>query len=224
MAENQTTAPPGELPEEWKMQFAALVNNAFTQRAKAEEKRQEKALEALRAEFKQAFEGLQKPPAPQDPDDGGGKGSSKKDLEISTLRKQQEDLKLRLDAAEAARSRAEEQQRQAALRTFVLDSLTAAQIVGTSAQAAISHIFFNNLAGYDDDGRIVWREDGNPVEYATGFKSWLKTDVAKLFLPAAGTRGSGSRPGGTSPHGKQPLTKEEQQTAIGNALVGILGG
>jgi hypothetical protein len=88
------------------------------------------------------------------------------------------------------------------LRQHVGEALAKANVKdATRAKHATSFIINNGLAKWDESGEsMVFTGDDGDVDFETGFKGWLKTDDAKLYLP--------------SPDAAQTLQGRQQQQRV----------
>jgi hypothetical protein len=106
------------------------------------------------------------------------------------------------DEARSERDTERARGRDAQMRQRLGDALSAAGIDGVRARHAVGLLV-------DAERRVRWSEDGtallfrtdghDELELALGLREWLKTDDAKLYLPARGAQGSGDRPGAQPP-------------------------
>jgi hypothetical protein len=112
------------------------------------------------------------------------------------------------------RAKAEEQRgKDISLRQHVGEALAKANVKDpTRAKHAVSFLVRENLVKWDDAGeQLVFADKDGAVDFETGFKNWLKSDDAKLYLPS---------PDSAAPQGRQqqqrvalPLGAPPQNTA-----------
>ena len=210
------------------------VNNMFTARLSTVEKKIEKQLKETTEGFSKALDeklaGFK--PGQDPPDDKGGK-SSKKDVEVETLRKQFADLQAQLMTSQQQAEAEREKNRQIQLSQTVTEKLERlGAIHGVAAKMALGSLTAFGRVGWgtDDDtfgpDKLVFRgDDGSITELDVGLKQWLKSDEAKIFQAPTNVRGSGSRPGGLDPRGAgggRP-TLDHQKAIIEQALDNALG-
>ena len=70
----------------------------------------------------------------------------------------------------------------------------------------------------DDTEAIFFRTDAHDeLELAAGVREWLKTDDAKLSIPASAPAGSGDRPGALPPSTRAPSGPPDR-TAVAEGL------
>jgi hypothetical protein len=141
------------------------------------------------------------PVAADPPGDGGATPAptspelKKLQDQISVLTKQAEDARSERDA-ERARSR------DSLLRQRVTEALSTVGIEGVRARHALGLLVDaeRRVRWSDGSDDIVFRTDAHDeLELGAGLREWLKTDDAKLYLPARGVQGSGDRPGAQPP-------------------------
>jgi hypothetical protein len=222
-----------EQTEELKGLVGGLINSAITARDKMSDKKRAEDRAAIEASFaKTLTEQLAalKPAGGGEGGEGGekgGKGGGKegRNLEFDTLRKQHAEAMEAIKQANERVKRAEERRRDVERTNRIDATLSKAGVVDPFMRdLAIAHFDRKGRvvwSGDEDDATIVWNgDDGVPVGFEEGFGSWLKTDEAKRFLPAAGKGGSGGRPGnGKPPEEKKNVTLDD----VGNWVLGAAG-
>lgn len=142
------------------------------------------------------------------------------------LQKQLDLLKKRADDAEAARKKAEDEQKagyEKSRRREERDALGAALrkagIPDALASAAVSMLSEKGIIKRGDDDSIGWVHEDESLPLDKGVATWMKSDEGKQFLPARPVAGSGAGRNGTIQQG-QKLTKDQE---IGLALSGLAG-
>lgn len=127
-------------------------------------------------------------------DKGKGKPDTKTDPATQALQAQ---LKTLTDNLAAEKRRGAESARDTAIR----EALAANGITDpTRIKAALPVILANLAHEIGDDGGLTWKVEQNgvpnvPVDTATAIKSFVGTDIGKMFIPASGVNGSGDRGG-----------------------------
>ena len=129
---------------------------------------------------------------------GGGKGGKGKDDQIglTTLQQRLQSMEAELQASRKERDAERARNRDMTLRSTMADNLARIGIKDPIDQKhAIAVLREAGVVRYeaDDSDRVVWaNQDGTAYEAELGFRQWAKSEEAKRFLPATGTRGSGS--------------------------------
>lgn len=164
------------------------LNKAITARfADFSKKQDSRFSESFGAFEKKILEALPKPPEPgtqqtQQPDDKSienhplFKGMAKKLADLEDRARKAEEL------TAAERSRAKD----LTLKQSVMEALASANVKdAVRAKHAASFLIREGLAKWNDAGdALVFRDADGDVDFATGFKGWLKSDDAKLYLPS----------------------------------------
>jgi hypothetical protein len=138
--------------------------------------------------------------------------------QIAQLTKQAEDARSERDA-ERARAR------DSLLRQRVTDALSGVGIEGVRARHALGLLVDaeRRVRWADDGASILFRTDSHDeLELGPGVREWLKTEDAKLYLPARGALGSGDRPGAQPP--PRPTAGPPDRTAVAEGLRRVLLG
>lgn len=131
-------------------------------------------------------------------DKGKGKQDSKADPATQALQAQ---LKTLTDNLAAEKRRGAESARDTAIR----EALAANGITDpTRIKAALPVILANLTHEIGDDGALKWKVEQNgvpnvPVDTATAIKSFVGTDIGKMFVAATGIEGSGDKGGRRTP-------------------------
>jgi hypothetical protein len=193
------TDPPKEGAEAPKYITDEQLQTALGERFRFFEQKIDKALGTLGTKLKDEVAALLPKPEPPKPADDG-KGKDKEPSASPELKRLQEQVTQLTKQAEDARSERDAERgraRDATLRQRLTDTLSAAGVEGVRARHAVGLLV-------DVERRVRWSEDGqsitfDDVELAAGLREWLKTDDAKLYLPARGAQGSGDRPGAQPP-------------------------
>jgi hypothetical protein len=224
-----------EQKEALQAMMGQTVNNILTARLNTVEKKLlEKTSssigEALKSQLPELLKDFRAPP--ESTDDVGGSKGGKKDKDsselatkLATMAKQQEATLARLDASERKAAQLREQARAAAIRDQTSRFLANAGIVGDAFDAAYAYLAHNGkikTAEDPDSDEAFFADPAGDVTLEVGLGGWLKTNQAKLFLPATGTRGSNSRPSSGMPNGQKP-TPEQVRANIAQALERELG-
>jgi len=154
----------------------------------------------LKDELAALFPKAEPKPEPAAPKDG--KPREEPNPELRRLQEQIGVLTQQADDARAERDAERARTRDSVLRQRVTDALSGVGIEGVRARHAIGVLV-------DAEKRVRWGEDGasilfrtdshDELELAAGVREWLKTEDAKLYLPARGALGSGDRPGALPP-------------------------
>lgn len=131
-------------------------------------------------------------------DDTDDKGKVKSDTKTDPATQAlQAQLKTLTDNLAAEKRRGAESARDIAIR----EALAANGVTDpTRIKAAIPVILANLAHEIGDDGGLTWKVEQNgvanvPVDTATAIKSFVGTDIGKMFVPATGVNGAGDRGG-----------------------------
>lgn len=132
-------------------------------------------------------------------DEGEGKGKGKQEPGKADPATQalQAQLKTLTDNLAAEKRRGAESARDTAIR----EALAANGVTDpTRIKAALPVILANLAHEIGDDGGLTWKVEQNgvpnvPVDTATAIKSFVGTDIGKMFIPATGVNGAGDRGG-----------------------------
>lgn len=197
---------------------AKALEAQLAKQAKGLQSETEKRLEALKAETEKRFGEIPKPTDP--PKDPPGNEDS------PLLKKLQADLDAMRKQAEAQSKRAEEAEQKRAAE--LLTSGTRDALIAAGADPKRVHLALPVL---QTTGRVKLNDKGVPVmvfqrngyeetlPIADGAKEWLGTDDGKLYVPPAGTQGTGDGTGGTG--GRSGFNGNPEQIAL-NALANLL--
>jgi hypothetical protein len=193
------TDPPKDGAEAPKYITEEQLQTALGERFRSFEQKVDKALGTLGSKLKDELVAIFPKPEPPKPSDDG-KSKDKEPSASPELKKLQEQITVLTRQADEARSERDAERargRDATLRQRLTDALSAAGIEGVRARHAVGLLV-------DAERRVRWTEDGQAItfddfELAAGLREWLKTDDAKLYLPARGVLGSGDRPGAQPP-------------------------
>ena len=223
MADATTTTAAGitedQINELLEKKLGATVNNMLTARLATFEKKFGGTIaETLKAQLPELLKGLKPAEEPEPEKKSGGK---KDDPELATLRKQMEALTQRAEEASRREAAMRERTRQQAIREQTRALLAKAGIDGDrfdAAYALLSHTGKILQAEDPESDDAFFADPGGPVALETGLSGWLKTEQAKIFLPPAGTRGSGSRAGSLNSNGAK-LTPEQARMNVAAALI-----
>jgi hypothetical protein len=110
-------------------------------------------------------------------------------------RRELEELKKGLASVQAERDA--ERQKGLALtkRNLVQERLQAAGITGAALKLATNEVLAST--SYDEESQqYVYGTGAEALPFDSGVKTWLKSDEAKVLMPARGVAGSGAVPGG----------------------------
>jgi cell division protein FtsB len=228
--EKPPTTTPGMTEEHLndfrEKKLGSTVNNMLTARlATFEKKVTEKFGATIGEQLKAQMPELLKDFRPAEPPEGEGRGKRKDgavDPELATLRQKMAALETENQNSRARADLLRERSRTQAIKEQVRSLLGRVGIDGDRFEAAYALL--------EHTGKIVKAEDpdsdeaffrdsslGDAVALEVGLGAWLKTDMAKIYLPPSGTRGAGSRPGARPGNGK-PMTEAETRAAIAAAL------
>lgn len=211
--------------ENLKTTITGIVNSAISSRDKMADKKFNERFDQFNKSLDEKLTALVKPNNEGgEGGEGGGKGGKgkKDDVQIATMLKQQEDLKSRLEAAEARERDAINKNRRTALDQTTTDHLVKMGVDPKHVRQAIAFLRADDRIGYEDEesDRAIFRDDaGTAFDLKMGLSTWVKSEDAKLYLATTGMRGSGSRPvlGGGNGDGK-PKSQQEKMQAISDAL------
>lgn len=203
-----------------------LINSAIAGQKKATEKQRAEDRDAFAKLLDEKLAAFKPADDSQDPPGGRGKGGKRDDLEITSLRKQGEELKARLDAAEGSARAWKQKTRDNAMRSLAYEEFAKYGIDGERANALYARFKFDNRLAYEDEesdpslNNILFNgDDGAQLRFADGMKAYVKTEQAKIYLPPTGARGAGSRPGAGSGSNSVPqMSKDELWTQLGHEL------
>lgn len=140
---------------------------------------------------------------------------------VKGLQKQISDQKAATEQLKTERDAEKARAREQVLRTSLADSLTKGGVDPARVRQAVGILVDVEkrvrFAG-DDDDELVFKDVTGDVDLATGLKSWIKSDDAKIFLPPRGTQGAGDRSAG------RPPSPGQQSMTAGRALLGMALG
>ncbi|MGH7298378.1 MAG: hypothetical protein ACRELB_25790 [Polyangiaceae bacterium] len=195
--------PPAYVTEE-------QLQTALTARFRTFEQRIDKALSdslgSLTTKLKGELAELLPKPETK-PEGEGGKAPARKDVPDAApeMKKLQDQIGALTRQAEEARSERDAERargRDSLLRQRLGEALASAGVDGVRGRHAVGLLV-------DAERRVRWSDDGTSLVFRTdehdelelvaGLREWLKTDDAKLYLPARGVQGSGDRPGAQPP-------------------------
>jgi hypothetical protein len=201
-----------------------LINSALAGQKKLTEKQRAEDRDAIAKLLDEKLSAL-KPTDDPAPDGKGGKGGKREDIEMASLRKQSEELKSRLDAAEQIAKAERQKNRDQAMRSLAYEEFARHGIDGERANGLYARFKFDNRLEYEDPeadptlNNMLYRgDDGAQVRFSDGMKAYVKTEQAKLYLPPSGARGAGSRPGQQGSNTQPQLSKDELWTQLGHEL------
>jgi hypothetical protein len=215
--------PEGEAP---KYVTEEQLQSALTERFRALEQKVDRTLSGLGPKLRDELATLFPKPEPKPPEGGDGKspprkaGDGEPAPELKKLQDQIAQLTTKAEAAERERDAERARARDTTLRQRLTEALSVAGIEGVRARHAVGLLV-------DAERRVRWTEDGqsiafDDIELAAGLREWLKTDDAKLYLPARGALGSGDRPGAQPPP-RAPAGPPDR-TAVADGLRRVLLG
>ena len=195
-----------------------VVNKAISARNKDVDKKFQATMTELMSKFEEKLKAVTPAPVsnPDEPkveDSPVYKGMQKKFAELQEKFEQSE------------REKAEERNkaRDIAMRQRVADELVKAGVDPSRTRHALALLVDSEKrVKYDDDGEIVFRDlDNQELDFATGLRSWAKSEDAKVFMPARGSTGSGDRrPASRKPASNNGSASLEDE--IGESLLGAL--
>ena len=190
----------------------AQMNKAITSHLQRFEKKQDERLDAL---IQKLTEQLNPEPKSDDAD-GGDADEGEDDERFEKLQrkfeKKLEEAQSRVAKIEQEREAERQKNRDMQLRQSLRDELATAGIEGPAQKAVMALLVDGEKrVSMTDDGDIQFNDaDGLSSPLKEGVSDWLKSDDAKLFLPARGGRGSGDRPN----QGAAPKNAEEGMAAL----------
>jgi FtsZ-interacting cell division protein YlmF len=118
--------------------------------------------------------------------------------------------------AEAARAR------DSKMRQVLNEELVAAGVDSKMVKHAIGYLVdAEKRVKTLENGSIVFVDGPDEVEFKQGFRGWLKTDDAKVYLSPRGVQGSGDAPAAKTQqrqNQEMPKTREELALALQSAL------
>jgi hypothetical protein len=218
-----------------------IVDNAIAKRLGAFEKKQSKTLEdfgkslastlgdTLGASLDEKLSAL-KPSADKDKPKTEPIDLSQHP-EFKAIKRQNEDLQKRLDAADTEKRAARASTRDVKLRERLQKELIDRGVDAKRARKAVNELVDGEkLVFYesdDDDAQVVFRDaDGGNIALSAGIKSWVATEDGKFFLPPSGASGSGDttgsrKTGGGAGQGSQANGAPPSKAAIGQALLSL---
>ena len=207
----------GALNETMLAAVNAAVNSAITARLK-------KSNAAIDAKLSQLTEAIAKLGEPKAPADGGDPADkSKPDPVIVGLQRQIEALKADTETAKGEAAAERNKARTTALRSRLTDELVKGGMDAARARHAVGFLVdVERRVKYAEDGdELLFVDKNEDVDFATGLKGWLKSDDAKIYLPARGASGSGDRGAGSPPRRNDPAP---DRSAIASALQRAMDG
>lgn len=172
-------------------------------------------------------EKLRGAPPPPPPAGGTGPGPDQ-NLEnhpiVKGLQKQVADLTAASEKSKAEVEAERAKARHAELRQDTLTILGTHGIDGQRAQHAIGYLLdAQKLVRHDSEGRAVYGPAGeDPVDLATGLKSWVGSEDGKFYLPPSGASGSGGPPRGGPPPAKKTADGVPTKQELGGALLSMI--
>jgi hypothetical protein len=200
------TDPPKEGADAPKYVTEEQLQSALTERFRAFEQRVDKSLGALGPKLREELSALFPKPVPKpEGADGNGtvrKGESEPNPELKKLQDQITQLTKQAEDARSERDAERARARDSSLRQRVTDALSGVGVEGVRARHALALLVDSErrVRWSDDGGSLLFRTDTHDeLELAAGVREWLKTEDAKLYLPARGALGSGDRPGAQPP-------------------------
>lgn len=195
-----------------------VVNKAISARNKDVDKKFQASLSEMMSKFEEKLKAVVPAPAttsdePKVEDSPVYKGMQKKFAELQEKFEQSE------------REKAEERNkaRDVTMRQRVADELVKAGVDPSRTRHALALLVDSEKrVKFDDDGEIVFRDlDNQELDFATGLRSWAKSEDAKVFMPARGATGSGDRrPANRKPASNSGSASLEDE--IGESLLGAL--
>jgi hypothetical protein len=216
--------PPTPTDDAPKYVTEEQLQSALTDRLRAFETKVGQALGALAPKLRDELAALlPKPepkPAPSEGKVAPGKGDAEAHAELKKLQDQIAQLTKQAEAAERERDAERARARDSTLRQRLTEALAAAGIEGVRARHAVGLLV-------DAEKRVRWSESGDAVAFddvdlASGLREWLKTEDAKLYLPARGALGSGDRPGAQPP--PRPSAGPPDRATVADGLRRVLLG
>lgn len=169
-----------------------MINKALTARNKQLEAKVEKTLAELTKKFEERVSQIQTAP--------GNKDSGEPKVEDTPvykgLQKQLTEMQQKLELAEREKSAERSRARDRDLRARLSDELVKAGVDPSRVRHAVGLLVDSDkrVRNVDDTDEAVFLDtDGQEVDFRTGLKSWLKSEDAKIYMPARGTTGTGER-------------------------------
>ena len=133
--------------------------------------------------------------------------------EFKGMQKKLADLEERARLAEERTTAEQRRTKDLSLRQNVMEALSGANVKdAVRAKHAASFLIREGLAKWSESGdALVFTTEDGEVDFATGFKGWLKSDDAKLYLPSPDAQTSPSRPQQqrVSPNGVAPTNTDD---------------
>ncbi|GAC1576967.1 MAG: hypothetical protein NVS3B7_10090 [Candidatus Elarobacter sp.] len=185
---------------------AKIVNQAISARNKSFESKVEKSLAdatgTLGAKFEE-FAAKVAPPPKVDQPASASDGAPKVEEHpaFRSLQKQLSELRNKAERVEQERDAERAKTREASMRQRVQSALAEHGVDPKYAKHALGHLVdATKLVRLGEDGEsLIFRDaEGADIDFATGLKSWVASDEAKIYLPPRGAAGSGANPQHTS--------------------------
>lgn len=209
----------------------SIVNSAIASRDKMADKKRAEDRDAIKGEFAKILDeklNMLAPPKKEEESEDKEPKDAKKRGEMAAMKAQMQAMQARLDESERDRQALLSRQRASALREGAARTLNAAGVVGDKFEIAYAFLVQSGRIRENEDSVSMDGVYNDPtlgdMPLDVGLSQWLKTDIAKTFLPPSGIRGSGSAPsrGGSSPSGAKPSVAEQRQL-LAQRLVDELG-
>lgn len=198
----------GSQPETVTMdRVAELVGRTVNQAISARYKAQDSKIERLLGDFASKFETvIGERGATSTQQDTGKTATIEESPQFRGLQKQLGELQKRAEQAEAARSQESAKARDALLRQKLAQSLADHGVDAARTKHAIGYLVdASKSVRYGDDGEsLVFSSNGEELDFASGLKTWVASDDAKIYLPPRGTAGSGDKPANSNGRGNAP--------------------
>lgn len=170
-----------------------MVNKAITSRNKQVESKVDKLFNDFSAKFE---ERLSKLPTDK-PQSSGTEPRIEETPVYKGLQKQLSDLQHKLETAENEKRAERSKARDKDLRQKLGDELVKSGIDPTRVRHAVGLLVDadKRIRYVDEDSdEVVFKDsDDQEVDFRTGLKNWVKSDDAKIYMPARGATGSGDR-------------------------------
>ncbi|HEY6035704.1 MAG TPA: hypothetical protein VIV58_15625, partial [Kofleriaceae bacterium] len=127
------------------------------------------------------------------------------------MAKKLQELEQRAQAAEERTLAEQRRTKDLSLRQSVMDALGSANVKDPiRAKHAASFLIREGLAKWNETGdALVFADSDGEVDFATGFKGWLKSDDAKLYLPSPDAAARPTPPQRVSPSGGHPTNTDD---------------
>lgn len=218
-----------------------MINKALTSRNKQVEAKVEKAISELQKSFEEKLNALleankktstSETATQNSGTEGAGKAPTKEATKeapkveenpvVKELQAKLATVQKQLEATEREKRAERDRARDRDLRQKLSDELVKSGIDPTRVRHAVGLLVDADkrvrYVGDTDEVTFVKDEDGDEVDLKAGVKAWLKTDDAKIYLPARGTTGSGDRSSSKqkTQNGANPL--EDLNNALLDAL------